>query len=165
MGRGAPLPIARISARSPFRLCQAACQLLLAQIEADMPRLTRCDRLQPGLYLLASRLEERRQRELLPEVLRVLVCGEPGTVGCDLEEHPSGLAEVDRTEVVTVDLRRHAKTGAPYPLAPGSVFLIVRRPKGDVVHAALSQVSLRRPWTLDHPYLSPRSSRTDLEVD
>src|SRR5215216_3138541 len=130
-----------------------------------VPPLTGRDRLQPRLYLLAARLEERRQREPLAEVRGVLVRGEPGTVGCDLEEHPAGLAEVDGTEVVAVDLRRHTESRAPYPLPPRRVFLVVRRPKCDVVDAAPSQIRLRRPGPLDDPYLSPRPPRTDLEVD
>src|SRR5437764_397160 len=67
------------------------------------------DGLEVGLYLLAVRLEERGKRELLAEMFRVLIGGEAGTVGCDLEEYPARLPEVDRTEVVAVYDRRHIK--------------------------------------------------------
>src|SRR5918995_1024451 len=129
------------------------------------PPLTCGDRLQTGLYGLAARLEERRKREPLTEVVGVLVRGEARTVGGDLEEHPAGLAEVDGTEVEAVYLRRHAKTEAPDPLPPCRVLLIIRRPESDVVNAAPPQARYRRLGSLHDQHFRPGPARPDLEDD
>ena len=61
-----------------------------------------------ALDLLAHRLEARRQRQLLAQVLHVLVGVEAGAHGGELEQHAAGLAEVDRAEPEAVDDRRRA---------------------------------------------------------
>src|SRR5215203_1454121 len=127
--------------------------------------MRRCDRLQPGLYLLAARLEKGREREPLAQVFRVLVGGESGPVCGDLEEYPAGLAEVDRAEIVAVDLGRNPEPRGPYPLPPSRVLLVVGRPEGDVVDATPSQMSRPRPRPLDDQHLGSRPARTDLEDD
>ena len=79
----------------------------------------RTDRLQAGFDLGAVGLEEGRQRESLAEVRRVLVGGEAGAVGGDLEEDAARLAEVERLEVVAVDDVGDADARPPAPVAPG----------------------------------------------
>ena len=62
----------------------------------------------------APALEEGRQRQPLAERLQRLVDGEAGAVGGDLEEDAVRLAEVERAEVVAVDLAaRAARRPAP----------------------------------------------------
>src|SRR5437764_11816623 len=70
-----------------------------------LDQTARGDGLEVGFDRRAARFEERRQRQLLAQVLGVLVGGEAGAVGRDLEQHPSVLAEVDRVEVVPIDDR------------------------------------------------------------
>src|SRR3712207_3309676 len=79
--------------------------------------------LQAGLYFLATILEEGGQREPLAEVLGVLVGGEAGAVGGDLEEYVTWFPEVDGTEVVAVDLRRYTEPHDPDPLPPRRMLL------------------------------------------
>ena len=57
---------------------------------------------------LALVLEERRQDQLLAQVLGVLVDAEAGAEGRDLEQHAARLAEVDRPKPEPVDHRRRA---------------------------------------------------------
>ena len=69
----------------------------------------------------------------------------PGPHRGDLEEHPAGLAEVDRLEVEAVDLRGRAGARGDRLLAPRHVLLDGRGP-GDVVDGAraLDATLLRR---------------------
>ncbi len=59
----------------------------------------RRQRSQPRLDGRPLRLQEGRQRQALAEVLRILVEGEAGPVGRNLEEDAARLAEVDRAEL------------------------------------------------------------------
>src|SRR5215217_5706084 len=81
--------------------------------------------IQAGLYLRPAIFEKRRKRQPLAEVRAVLVGGETGAVGGDLEEHPARLAEVDRTEIVAVYLRRHPEPRATDLLPPCGVLFVV----------------------------------------
>ncbi len=84
------------------------------------------------------------QAQLLAEMSRVLVDGEPGRCGGDLEQDPLRLAEVDREEVVAVDDRRHRHSGPGGPLLPAGVVGVLGVP-GDVVEGARSRdAHLRR---------------------
>src|SRR5687768_1531116 len=69
-----------------------------------LPSYSLLDRLEIRHDRLPPRLEERRQHHLLAERRRVLVHGEAGALGGDLEEHPVRLAEVEAPEVVAVHL-------------------------------------------------------------
>src|SRR5947199_5755061 len=80
-------------------------------------------------------LKVRRQRELLAQVLERLVDGEARAGRGDLGQDPAGLAEVDRTEVEAVDLRRRLRAACERLLAPVEQLLRGRGP-GDVVDAA-----------------------------
>src|SRR3979411_3549841 len=55
---------------------------------------------QRALNLLATRLKKIRQLQVPTEGFDRLVDCEPGGIGRDLEENPTRLAEVDRTEIV-----------------------------------------------------------------
>src|SRR5579859_4600515 len=94
------------------------------------------DRTQSGLDERAVWLEERWQRESLAQMLRVLVGGEAGPVGRDLVQDPTGLAEIDRLEVIALDHRRRPQATPGDPLLPGLVLLRVRRAERDVVNPA-----------------------------
>src|SRR3984893_491149 len=59
-------------------------------------------RRQHRLDFLATRFQETRQLEVTAEGGYRLVDGETGVVGRDLEEDATGLAEVDRAEVLTI---------------------------------------------------------------
>ena len=85
-------------------------------------------------------LQEGRQREPLAEVLGVLVGGEAGSVGGDLEEDAARLAEVERLEVVAVDDVGDADAGRPYPVSPGAVLGIVRSAESDVMDSAAAEL-------------------------
>src|SRR5215211_115871 len=93
----------------------------------------------------------------------VLVRGEAGAVGGDLEEHSAGFAEVDRTEVVAVYLWRNPEPGTPDLLPPRSVLLVARCPESNVMHTAPPEVCPRRAGTFDHPYCCPRPPVSHLE--
>ncbi len=86
-----------------------------------MRRSSRGARLQTSLYLLTAALEERREREPLSEVGGVLVGGEAGAVGGDLEQYSARLPEVVGAEVEAVYLERNPEPRAPHPLSPCSV--------------------------------------------
>src|SRR5207248_155920 len=92
-------------------------------------------RRQACLDLLTTILEERREDDSRPELLDGAVDREARPVVGDLEQHPAGLAEVDRVEGVAVDDRRRAHLGLAERLEPLRV-LGHRRAPGDVVHAA-----------------------------
>ncbi len=66
-------------------------------------------------------------------MIRVLVHGEAGRVGRDLEEHAAGLSEVDRMEVLSVENRGDVEAPSLGLTAPGLLRLVVRRPPCDVV--------------------------------
>src|SRR4051812_42798887 len=68
-------------------------------------------RRQLPLHLLAQRLEAWRQRQALAEVFERLVDGESGADRGNLEQHPAGLAEVDRAEVEAIDDRGDPRPG------------------------------------------------------
>ena len=81
------------------------------------PPRSRLDRLAPPsarvdergehpLELRTQMLVHARQLERLAEVVGILVDGEAGGEGGDLEQDPAGLAEVDRPEVVAIAHRR-----------------------------------------------------------
>src|SRR5579859_4928886 len=78
----------------------------------------RLERREHGLELSATRLQERGEREMLAQMGQVLVGGETGSVGRDLEEHTAGLAEVDGPEVETVDDRSDTHSGTRQLLLP-----------------------------------------------
>src|SRR5918993_3441409 len=67
-------------------------------------------------------------------MIRFFVNGEPWQVGGDLEEHPTGLAEVDRAEVVAVEDGGDVETAGRDLLPPFPLRRLIRRPPGDVVH-------------------------------
>ena len=77
-----------------------------------------------------------RQHERLSEMGRVLVPGEAGLVGGDLEQHPARRAEVDRPEIVAVDGRRHLVARVDERLAHLGLRGPVRDREGDVMHRA-----------------------------
>src|SRR5690606_24452172 len=66
----------------------------------SLPR--RLQRAQAGLDLGPVRLQERRQHQALAQRGWILIHGEAGAVSSDLVEDVTGLAEVDRAEVVAV---------------------------------------------------------------
>src|SRR4029453_3448713 len=71
------------------------------------------DRRQHLLDLVAQVLERGREDEVLAQLLRVLVRGEPRSERRDLEEDAGGLAEVDGAEPEAVDDRRWGGARAP----------------------------------------------------
>src|SRR6188474_1784169 len=89
------------------------------------------------LDAVTKRLERRRKRELLAQVLGVLVNGEAGTERRDLEQHPARLAKIDRAEVEAVDHRCGVAATRDDAVTPFGV-VVDRRREGDVVDAARS---------------------------
>lgn len=83
------------------------------------------ERRQDLLQLLAQRLELRREREALAEMLERLVGGEAGAGGGDLEQDPAGLPEVDGPEVEAVDDRGGMAAALLHAAAPR--FVLVHR--------------------------------------
>src|SRR5215831_14238169 len=92
------------------------------------------DRRKVEVQLLAPPFVLGRQLKGRAERLGRLVHGEPGLVGCDLEEHAARLPVVDRAKVLAVDHRRDLATGRDKDVAPGQLLAIVGGPPGDVVH-------------------------------
>src|SRR5205085_177469 len=74
---------------------------------------------------------------LLAELLEWFVDRESGAHRGDLEQHPGGLAEVDRAEVVAVDDRRRPRPRLRHTLLPGRL-LLGRSGPGHVVYRARS---------------------------
>src|SRR5436190_5439566 len=82
------------------------------------------DRTDLRLDLGPQVLDERRQRELLAQVLDGLVDREARpTKSCDLEEDAAGLAVVHGAEVEAVDHGRGVHAGREDAVAPGLVLL------------------------------------------
>ena len=52
------------------------------------------------------------------QMLEILVAREAGRVGGNFEEHATGFAEVDRVEILPVDLRRDIEPSRGQGLAP-----------------------------------------------
>src|SRR5579884_1475545 len=122
----------------------------------------RGQRAEAGLDLGAVRLEEGRQGERLAEVRGVLVGGEAGTVGGDLEEDAAGLAEVDRAEVETVNHRGGTQAGVRQALAPGAVLVVVGGAEGDVVDAADADAAAAQVGALLEVDLGAQAAGADL---
>src|SRR3954447_7516063 len=88
------------------------------------------------LDLRAVRLEPWRQDQQLAEVRRILVDGEPGSVGGELEENAAGFAEVHRLEPEAIDHRRRIEArGLDVAPQVGLVRVVVDAP-GEMMHAA-----------------------------
>ena len=66
---------------------------------------------------------------------------ETGRFGRDLKAHAAGLAEIDRAEVVAIDHRRDAASGAQYLFAPGFLRRCVGRAKGDMMDRACADAA------------------------
>src|ERR671932_569586 len=128
--------------------------------------LDRLDRFEVGLYMLAVWLEERGKRKLLAKMFRILIGGEAGTVGGDLEEYPAGLPEVDRTEVVAVYDRCHIEPGLYQPPAPRYVLFLVGGSERDVVYPSRAGHAMaRKVRPLHEPHLGAATAGPDLEDD
>src|SRR5204863_4414843 len=93
-------------------------------------------RLQPRLDLRAPRLEERRQRQLLPQRRHRFVGRKAGAVGRDLEQDAIGLAEIQAAKIEAVDLAAVGNVKFGQALRPGVILSLVGRAERDVVHAA-----------------------------
>src|SRR4051812_14890082 len=105
-------------------------------LRLDAPARARADDgLQRGFDRLAAVRVHLRDAELLAEPVRVLVDGEAGREGRDLEEDAARLAEVDRPEVVAVLHRGDETAGVGSSPLPGELVVVLGRP-GDVVHRA-----------------------------
>ncbi len=74
--------------------------------------------MQPGLDLRAARFEEWRQGQLLAEVRGILIGGEAGAIGRDLEENATEFTEIERLEVEPIDHRCDTETGRGDPALP-----------------------------------------------
>src|ERR1700730_2976939 len=94
------------------------------------------DRRQVELEVLPPALVLGRQLEGRAEGLGCFVHGEAGLVGCDLEEDPSRLPEIDRVEVLPVDDRGNLAAGLHQLLSPGQLLGVVGGSPGNVVHRA-----------------------------
>ena len=83
---------------------------------------------------------------------RVLVACETRLIGCDLEQHPTPGAEIDREEVVAVDHRRELVTRIHQRLAHRQLVRLGRNREGDMVHRSGAEAG-------------ERSTRQCLEID
>src|ERR1700730_8418898 len=90
------------------------------------------DRRQVELEVLPPALVLGRQLEGRAEGLGCFVHGEAGLVGCDLEEDPSRLPEIDRVEVLPVDDRGDLAAGLHQLLSPGQLVGVVGGSPGNV---------------------------------
>ena len=90
-----------------------------------------------------------------PELQQRLVDGEAGRVGGDLEQHPAGLAEVDRLEVLPVEDLGDLHAPREQLLRASCVIVAqVRRPERHVVHRA---AGLQAPVAADTGRTSTRA--------
>src|SRR5919202_3743943 len=97
-------------------------------------------------------------------MFRILIGGEAGTVGGDLEEYPAGLPEVDRTEVVAVYDRCHIEPGLYQPPAPRYVLFLVGGSERDVVYPSRAGHAMAREVRpLHEPHLGAGTAGPDLE--
>jgi hypothetical protein len=103
---------------------------------APMPPPSRAAAAAGGARCRRVALRRRREHEPGAERLGRLVHGHARAVGGDLEQHPAGLAEVDRAEVGAVHHRRHADPEAGEGLLPRLLGGVVGRAEGDVVHVS-----------------------------
>src|ERR1035437_4538956 len=111
------------------------------------------DRLQPGFDLRLPRLQERRQRQLLAELIHRLVRRKTWSVGGDLEQDAVRLAEIKAAKIEPVDLAGVADAEFVQPPRPGFVLHVVGRPKRDVMHAARALPCRLRISLLDNVQL------------
>lgn len=94
------------------------------------------DRFQVRHNLLAARLEEWRQYDLLPERSLFLVHREARHIRCDLEQDPVRLAEVQSPEVVAVHQTTVRNAERRETLDPRVVLLERGSTERDVMYAS-----------------------------
>src|SRR5690606_18699920 len=92
-----------------------------------------------------------------------LVDGKPGAVGRDFEQDAVGLPEVQAAEVVAIDPATVRDAPLAQPADPGRMLLIVRCPKGHMMHAAGSWPCGRQLRLDGDVKLRVRTARAHLE--
>ncbi len=97
---------------------------------------------------MAMRFEPDRQLEPGPEGCERLVYGEARIIRGDFEQHVAGLAEVDRPEVVAVELLGRGDTLACERAAQRVLGTVVGGAEGDVVDRAGTDVPRGKPATI-----------------
>src|SRR5207253_11406132 len=80
---------------------------------------------------VAPHLEPGRQAESGADLLGRLVDGEARTVGGDLEQDATRLAEIDRFEIPAVDHRGHVAAGCQQRVSPPHLCIRAWSPLGD----------------------------------
>src|SRR5579875_2779623 len=121
------------------------------------------DRAKRGLDSSSIRLEEWRQGEALAQVSDVLVDSEAGAVGCDLEENPTRLAEIDRREIIAINDGGDPQASRADVLTPRLLLRTARRPKGNVVNTTDSKPGRPQVRSLFQMHLRPRTAGPDRE--
>src|SRR6185295_4171618 len=98
---------------------------------------------------MPTRLEKRRQLEALAQVRKRLIDRKAGLVGGDLEQHPAGLAEIDRPEVLAILLSGWMQVVIGDELARHCcLFAVVAGAKSDVMYRTATQTRGSKPRRL-----------------
>src|SRR5579864_8316301 len=97
-------------------------------------------------------------------MVHVLVRGEAGTIGGNLKQYPTRLAEVDRVEIEAVDDRSDAQACPRQPFPPSGMLLVVGGAEGYMMDPAGSRLAAEgKVGPLHQPDFGPRTTGTNLK--
>src|SRR5712692_5379032 len=105
---------------------------------------------QVELQVLAPPFVLGRQLQRRAERVGRLVDREPRLIGRDLEEDAARLAEINRTEVLALDDRRHVAAGLDQHLSPVQLVGVVAGTPGHVMDGAGGLLTDRRFGRIEH---------------
>ena len=104
------------------------------------PGNDKLDRLKSRLDLCPARLQKRRQRQMLAELVHRFICRKARTVRRDLEQDAVRLSEVERAEVEPLDFARRRHPQPVQVLRP----VVDRRSVGDAKRHVVDRARARQ---------------------